>query len=85
MPSGAAILATAQNPEGAAAFLEFLLSAESQAYFAESIFEYPVVEGAPVPEGAPSIDSLVSPEVSLTDLAETFDRATDLITESGLL
>ncbi|HUO46656.1 MAG TPA: extracellular solute-binding protein [Acidimicrobiia bacterium] len=85
MPSGAAVLATAQNPKGAAAFIEFLLSNESQTYFAESIFEFPVVEGAPAPAGAPAIDTLVSPQIPLTDLAETFGRATDLITESGLL
>lgn len=85
MPSGAAVLATAPNPQGAGDFIEFLLSAESQAYFAESIFEYPVVETAPAPFGAPPIDTLVSPQIPLTDLAETFDRATDLITESGLL
>ncbi len=85
MPSGAAILASAPNPSGAAAFLSFLLAPEQQAYFAESIFEYPVVAGAPAPAGAPPLDTLVSPEITLSDLAESFDRATDLITESGLL
>jgi iron(III) transport system substrate-binding protein len=85
MPSGASILATSQNPEGAATFIEFLLSTESQTFFAESIFEFPVVAGAPAPAGAPPLDTLVSPDISLTDLAESFDRATDLITESGLL
>lgn len=85
MPAGAAVLATAENPQGAASFIEYLLSASSQAYFAESVFEYPVVDGAPAPSGAPPIDTLVSPNVTLTDLASGFDRATDLISESGLL
>lgn len=85
MPAGAAILATAHNPEGAATFLEYLLSSGSQTYFAESVFEYPVVAGAPAPAGAPPLDSLVTPQVSLADLAAAFDRATDLISESGLL
>ncbi len=85
MPAGAAVLATAKNPEAAARFLEYLLSPGSQAYFAESVYEYPVVAGAPAPAGAPPIDTLVSPNLSLTDLASAFDRATDLISESGLL
>ena len=85
MPAGAAVLATAQNPEKATAFLEYLLSTGSQSYFADSVFEYPVVAGARAPAGAPPIDTLVSPDVSLTDLASAFDRATDLISESGLL
>lgn len=85
MPAGAAILATAHNPEGAATFLEYLLSAGSQAYFAETVYEYPVVPGSPAPAGAPPLDSLVTPQVPLADLATAFDRATDLISESGLL
>jgi iron(III) transport system substrate-binding protein len=85
MPAGAAVLATAKNPQAAAAFVEYLLSPASQAYFSESVFEYPVVAGAPAPAGAPPIDTLVSPNVSLTDLAAAFERATDLISESGLL
>ena len=85
MPAGAAVLATAKNPEAAATFLEYLLSPGSQAYFAESVFEYPVVAGAPAPVGAPPIETLVTPNLSLTDLATAFDRATDLISASGLL
>ncbi len=85
MPAGAAILATAANPESAATFLEYLLSPGSQAYFAESVFEYPVVAGALAPAGAPPLDTLVTPQISLADLAGAFDRATDLISESGLL
>jgi iron(III) transport system substrate-binding protein len=85
MPAGAAVLATARNPESAARFIEYLLSPGSQTYFAESVFEYPVVAGAPAPVGAPPIDTLVSPNLSLVDLASAFDRATDLISESGLL
>lgn len=85
MPAGASILSTADNRSGAESFIAFLLSAESQSYFAESIFEYPVVEGSPSPEGSPPIGSLVSPDLASTDLASVLDRATDLITEAGLL
>lgn len=85
MPAGASILSTASNRPGAESFIAFLLSDESQSYFAETVFEYPVVEGSPSPEGAPPIGSLVSPDITSTDLASVLDRATDLITEAGLL
>ncbi|HKZ18760.1 MAG TPA: extracellular solute-binding protein [Acidimicrobiia bacterium] len=84
MPSGIGILSTASNPEGAEALIEFLLSSESQAYFAETNFEYPVIADAPAPEGLPAIDTLVSPVLSSADLAGVLDQATDLIAAAGL-
>lgn len=85
MPSGISMLATAPNPAGATELIAFLLSSESQAYFAETNFEYPVASGAPAPVGAPALDSLVSPVLSATDMADVLDRATDMITEAGLV
>jgi iron(III) transport system substrate-binding protein len=85
MPSGISMLATAANPEAAAELVAFLLSSESQAYFAETNFEYPVASGAPAPEGAPPLDTLVSPSLSATEMASVLDRATDLIAEAGLV
>ena len=46
--SGAGVLATAQNTEGAVAFLEYLASDAAQTIFAEGNNEYPVVETVPV-------------------------------------
>ena len=85
MPSGISMLATSGNPEGASELIAFLLSSESQVYFAETNFEYPVASGAPAPVGAPALDSLVSPVLSATDMADVLDRATDMITEAGLV
>jgi iron(III) transport system substrate-binding protein len=85
MPSGISMLATAQNPGAATELIAFLLSSESQAYFAETNFEYPVASGAPAPAGAPALDSLVSPVLRATDMADVLDRATDMITEAGLV
>ena len=50
--AGTGILDTAKNPEGAHGFVDFLLGQEAQRHFAEHEFEYPVVAGAPAPEGA---------------------------------
>jgi iron(III) transport system substrate-binding protein len=84
MPSGIGLLATASNPNGAESLIEFLLSSESQAYFAETNFEYPVTPGAPAPEGLPAIETLVSPVLSSAELAGVLDQATDLIAAAGL-
>jgi iron(III) transport system substrate-binding protein len=85
MPSGASILSTSSNRAAAEAFIAFLLSPDSQTYFSESVFEYPVVDGVPEPKGTPPIESLTSPDLASTDLASVLDAATDLITEAGLL
>ena len=85
MPSGISMLATSHNPAGASELIAFLLSDESQAYFAETNFEFPVLEGAPAPAGVPALETLVSPPVSATDMAAVLDRATDLIAEAGLV
>jgi iron(III) transport system substrate-binding protein len=85
MPSAGGILASAANPEAASAFLEFLLSAESQTYFSEVVFEYPVIGDAEPPAGAPPLESLRSPDLAAADLASVLDIATDLITAAGLL
>jgi iron(III) transport system substrate-binding protein len=44
--SGGGVVATAPNPAGAQAFLEYLTSYEAQASFAQGNYEWPVVEGA---------------------------------------
>jgi len=46
--SGAGLVKTAPHQENAIQFLEFLVSPEAQAIFAESNNEYPVLEGAEV-------------------------------------
>lgn len=84
MPSGVGILATASNSAGAGMLIEFLLSATSQTYFAETNFEYPTRDGAPAPEGLPSLETLVSPTLSGAELAGVLDQATDLIAAAGL-
>ncbi len=85
MPAGAGILSNSDQPATAARFIEFLLSDQAQTYFSEVTFEYPMVEGiAPAP-GLPALDSLAPPDIDLSRLAEVLDRATDLVTEAGLL
>jgi iron(III) transport system substrate-binding protein len=84
MPAGAGILATSDNP-AAAEFLAFLLTPESQRYFAEETFEYPLIAGVDAPAGLPALSDLAQPDVDLSDLAAALDLATDLVAAAGLL
>ncbi|MGB9359796.1 MAG: iron ABC transporter substrate-binding protein [Acidimicrobiia bacterium] len=85
MPAGVGILASADAPTTAEAFVAYLLSVEAQEYFAQETFEYPLVPGV-VPSGdLPPIDSIPTPAINLSDLAPMLDVATDLVAEAGLL
>lgn len=85
MPAGVSILEGSDQAEGAQALVEFLLSDSSQEYFATETFEFPLVPGIEIPEGLPDIDGIATPDIDLSDLADQLERATDLVTEAGLL
>jgi iron(III) transport system substrate-binding protein len=82
--AGVGILDTADELESATAFVDYLLSAEAQAYFAEETFEIPLVTGvAPVP-GVPTLDQLQPPELDLNDL-DDLAGTLELLTSVGLV
>lgn len=83
MPSAIGILATSTH-DGAERLVEFLLSDTAQAHFASETFEYPLVPTVAANPGLPPIDSLRPPDIDLSDLAGTLERAADLVAESGL-
>ncbi len=85
MTAGAGQLASSDNPEGAALFIEYLLSTEGQTYFAEETFEYPLVDEVPPAPGLPPLDEINSPDIDLSQLADVLDDATRLVTEAGLV
>jgi iron(III) transport system substrate-binding protein len=82
--AGAGILASAQNPEGALAFLEFLLSEEGQTYFSEETFEYPLVTGIPADSQLVPLDEIQTPDIDLSDL-DDLDGTLALLRDVGLL
>ena len=85
MPAGAGMLGASRNKEAALRFIEFLLSDTAQEYFVTQTFEYPAVAGIATPEGVPAIETLAQPSLELSALAGVLDRATQLISEAGLL
>lgn len=82
--TGAGILAGSSADADALEFVRFLVSLEAQTYFVEQTFEYPLLPGVDAPEGLPSLESLINPELDLSDLD---DLATTqrLLADAGLI
>ena len=82
--AGVGILSTARNAAAAEAFVDFLLSDGSQAYFAEETFEYPLVAGIPADDRLVPLAEIESPDIDLSDLSD-LQGTLDLLTEVGIL
>lgn len=85
MPAGVGIIAGTPEESAAEEFVEFLLSVESQEYFAQETFEYPLVDGVAAHPDLPPLASLSTPNLNLSELASVLGRATDLVARAGLL
>lgn len=82
--SGAAVLDTAKNKDAAERFIEYLLTNESQDYFAKETHEYPLVDGVKPQVDLPPLDTLQTPKVDLSDLQD-LKGSLALMRETGIL
>ncbi len=82
--AGAAVLSSSENKAAALAFVDFLLSTESQTYFAEETYEYPLVEGIAADERLTPLSEIASPDIDLSDLAD-LEGTLELMQEVGVL
>jgi iron(III) transport system substrate-binding protein len=83
--TGVGILTASDEPEEALDFVRFLLTRESQRYFAESSKEYPLVEGVePDPTLTPLAEVPAPPGVDLSDLSD-LQGTVELMQEAGAL
>lgn len=84
--TGAAQLQTADQPEEAQKFIQFLLSQEAQSFAAERVNEYPVTENTEVPSYLLEANEALqlSPEFDLERLRE-IDATLDMLREEDLL
>lgn len=82
--AGAGIIAGTDQPEAAAAAVEFLLSDEAQQYFADETAEYPVVEGVESTVfDLPPLSELQGSRIDLNEL-ESLEETLALLDEVGL-
>lgn len=82
--AGAGVIDTSNDQDLAVEFVEFLLTRESQEYFATETFEFPLVEGVEQADGLPPISELDQPEIDLSDL-DDLQGTLELLQEVGLV
>jgi iron(III) transport system substrate-binding protein len=84
MVSGAGILSASDNKDNAQKFIDFLLSEESQRYFVEVTFEYPLAAGIPVAEGVTPLAEVNNPDLSSAALSD-LEGTQKLLREAGVI
>ncbi|PKB70624.1 MAG: iron ABC transporter substrate-binding protein [SAR202 cluster bacterium Io17-Chloro-G6] len=84
MVSGVGILSASENENNAQRFVDFLLSEESQRYFADETFEYPLAAGIPVVDGVAPLSEINNPDLSSADLAD-LEGTQKLLREAGVI
>ena len=84
MVSGVGILSASDNKTNAQRFIDYLLSEESQRYFVEKTFEYPLAAGIPVAEGVVPLSEINNPDLSSADLAD-LDGTQKLLRKAGVI
>jgi len=82
--AGAGILDTSRNKPAALEFLRFLLSADSQTFFAEKTGEYPLSGAIPAGSDLRPLENFSAPSIDLDEL-EDLESTLELIHEAGVL
>jgi iron(III) transport system substrate-binding protein len=82
--AGVQPLAASDQPEHAAAFVDYLLSDGAQEYFATETFEYPMVSSVVPAADLPELPSIDPPDIDLSDL-DTLAETIAMLEEAGLL
>ncbi len=81
--AGAGVLTSSDRGDEAMQFVEYLLSEDAQAYFADETKEYPLRSGIPTSEGLPPLEGLDAPAIDLSDL-DSLEETLRMIEEAGL-
>lgn len=83
IPSSATVIASSEQAEQAQEFVAFLLSEESQLYFAEETFEYPLARDVAAAVDVTPLEDLSPPAIDIGTLGD-LEATVELIQESGL-
>ncbi len=82
--AGVGVLNSSKNQEAAQQFVQFLLSAEAQRYFADKTYEYPLAAGVQPNSALPPLSEIQSPELDLSKL-EDLKGTLQLLQDLGIL
>lgn len=81
--AGVGIIKGTKKRAEADRLVAYLLSPDSQKYFAEQTAEFPLVAGVETVKGLPTLDDVESPDVDLSDL-DSLKQTLDLLAQVGL-
>jgi iron(III) transport system substrate-binding protein len=81
--SGASVAKNAPNKANAIKLLEFLVSNEAQAAYAQVNYEYPVRPSAPIDPIIAGLGQLKTDQIDLTQIAKHRKLASELVTKVG--
>ncbi len=82
--AGAAILQTSDQQDHALELVDYLLNDTAQAYFAETTYEYPLVETVAPAVDLPALADIEAPDIDLSDL-DDLQGTLEMIEDSGAL
>jgi iron(III) transport system substrate-binding protein len=82
--AGAAVLESSERKPEARRFVDFLLGAEAQRYFANDTKEYPLAAGTEPDPALPPLASIEQPDLDLSDL-DDLQGTLELLQETGVL
>ena len=82
--SGVGLLKKSQENPNAIAFVKWLMSKETQEWFANTTYEYPLLPAAEAAEGLPAMDSLLGPDIDLAQLSD-LPATLKLLQDVGLI
>jgi iron(III) transport system substrate-binding protein len=82
--AGAAILESSDHKREAQRFVDFLLGAEAQRYFARDTKEYPLIAGVRHDRVLPDLESIRQPDLDLSDL-DDLKGTLELLQDTGVL
>lgn len=84
MVAGVGVIEESDNKEAAEQFINFLLSAAGQQYFASQTFEFPLNDNAKPDSLLPALEDITKPSIDLGDLIDLAGTQ-DLLREVGAL
>lgn len=82
--AGVAIVDTTDHEEEAIALIEYLLTPESQEYFAQETNEYPLVTGVASPTDQVPLEQIKAPDIDLSNL-DDLEGTLNLLQQAGVL
>ncbi|HET6829821.1 MAG TPA: iron ABC transporter substrate-binding protein [Solirubrobacterales bacterium] len=82
--AGAGVIAGSDQPQGAEAFVEFLLSREAQQFFSSSTGEYPLVDGIRADPSLVPLGEIPQPKIDLSEI-DDLEGTLELLRSSGAL